>query len=170
MQISCRDKNRIAIQGDILGGAAAGGFIEEGLDAVRSALALYPPTYDFLLRAYEPVKVGQARLVDVIVGFIDRTRRTSSHSRRTPQGRGNRAGRKGRGGRGSEEGEAKRKPSTPARSGGSRGALRLDRENSRPGARLHRQARCARSKTLRSASDWRTSSWSCACRRACSMR
>src|SRR5881398_2653031 len=45
--------------------------IEEGLDAVRSALALYPPTYDFLLRAYEPVKAGQARLVDVIVGFID---------------------------------------------------------------------------------------------------
>ena len=45
--------------------------IEEGLDAVRSALALYPPTYDFLLRTYEPVKAGQARLVDVIVGFID---------------------------------------------------------------------------------------------------
>jgi RNA polymerase primary sigma factor len=45
--------------------------IEEGLDAVRRALALYPPTFDFLLRAYEPVKVGQARLVDVIVGFID---------------------------------------------------------------------------------------------------
>jgi RNA polymerase primary sigma factor len=45
--------------------------IEEGLDAVRSALALYPPTHDFLLRAYEPVKSGQARLVDVIVGFID---------------------------------------------------------------------------------------------------
>jgi RNA polymerase primary sigma factor len=45
--------------------------IEEGLDAVRSALALYPATYDFLLRAYEPVKTGQARLGDVIVGFID---------------------------------------------------------------------------------------------------
>jgi RNA polymerase primary sigma factor len=45
--------------------------IEEGLDAVRSALALYPPTHDFLLRTYEPVKSGQARLVDVIVGFID---------------------------------------------------------------------------------------------------
>ncbi len=45
--------------------------IEEGLDAVRSALALYPPTYDFLLRAYEPVKAGQGRLADVIVGFID---------------------------------------------------------------------------------------------------
>jgi RNA polymerase primary sigma factor len=45
--------------------------IEEGLDAVRSALAMYPATYDFVLRAYEPVKAGQARLVDVIVGFID---------------------------------------------------------------------------------------------------
>src|SRR5215469_12750107 len=45
--------------------------IEEGLDAVRSALAMYPATYDFLLKAYEPVKAGQARLVDVIVGFID---------------------------------------------------------------------------------------------------
>jgi len=45
--------------------------IEEGLDAVRRALAMYPATYDFLARAYEPVKAGQARLVDVIVGFID---------------------------------------------------------------------------------------------------
>jgi len=45
--------------------------IEEGLDAVRSALAMYPSTYDFILKAYEPVKAGQARLVDVIVGFID---------------------------------------------------------------------------------------------------
>jgi RNA polymerase primary sigma factor len=45
--------------------------IEEGLDAVRTALSMYPPTYDFLLKAYEPVKAGQARLVDVIVGFID---------------------------------------------------------------------------------------------------
>jgi RNA polymerase primary sigma factor len=45
--------------------------IEEGLDAVRRALGMYPATYDFLQKAYEPVKVGQARLVDVIVGFID---------------------------------------------------------------------------------------------------
>jgi RNA polymerase primary sigma factor len=45
--------------------------IEEGLDAVRTALSMYPPTFDFLLKAYEPVKAGQARLVDVIVGFID---------------------------------------------------------------------------------------------------
>jgi RNA polymerase primary sigma factor len=45
--------------------------IEEGLDAVRGALAMYPATYDFILRAFEPVKAGQSRLVDVIVGFID---------------------------------------------------------------------------------------------------
>jgi RNA polymerase primary sigma factor len=45
--------------------------IEEGLDAVRGALAMYPATYDFILKAYEPVKAGQSRLVDVIVGFID---------------------------------------------------------------------------------------------------
>ena len=45
--------------------------IEEGLDAVRTALSMYPATYDFLLKAYEPVKAGQGRLADVIVGFID---------------------------------------------------------------------------------------------------
>ena len=45
--------------------------IEEGLDTVRSALSMYPATYDFLLKAYEPVRAGQSRLVDVIVGFID---------------------------------------------------------------------------------------------------
>ncbi len=45
--------------------------IEEGLDAVRTALSMYPPTFEFLLKAYEPVKSGQTRLVDVIVGFID---------------------------------------------------------------------------------------------------
>jgi len=45
--------------------------IEEGLNAVRLALSMYPPTYDFLARAYEPIKAGQSRLTDVIVGFID---------------------------------------------------------------------------------------------------
>ena len=45
--------------------------IEEGLDTVRAALSMYPATFDFLLRAYEPVKAGQSRLADVIVGFID---------------------------------------------------------------------------------------------------
>ncbi|HEX9140572.1 MAG TPA: RNA polymerase sigma factor RpoD [Steroidobacteraceae bacterium] len=45
--------------------------IEEGLDAVRLALANYPPTHEHLLRTYELVKAGQARLVDMVVGFID---------------------------------------------------------------------------------------------------
>jgi RNA polymerase primary sigma factor len=45
--------------------------IEEGLDAVRSALAMYPGTYEMLLRQYEPVKTGQNRLIDIIVGFVD---------------------------------------------------------------------------------------------------
>jgi RNA polymerase primary sigma factor len=45
--------------------------IEEGLDAVRTQISLYPPTYDFILRAYEPVKNGGGRLADIIVGFID---------------------------------------------------------------------------------------------------
>jgi RNA polymerase primary sigma factor len=45
--------------------------IEEGLDAVRVALSNYPSTTEYLLKAYEPVKTGGARLVDIIVGFID---------------------------------------------------------------------------------------------------
>jgi RNA polymerase primary sigma factor len=45
--------------------------IEEGLDAVRTALAKYPATFEHLLRTYELVKVGQARLIDLVVGFID---------------------------------------------------------------------------------------------------
>jgi RNA polymerase primary sigma factor len=45
--------------------------IEEGLDAVRLALSNYPSTAEYLLRAYEPVKTGGGRLVDIIVGFID---------------------------------------------------------------------------------------------------
>jgi RNA polymerase primary sigma factor len=45
--------------------------IEEGLDAVRTALSSYPMTYHFVLNQYEQVKAGQGRLVDIIVGFID---------------------------------------------------------------------------------------------------
>jgi RNA polymerase primary sigma factor len=45
--------------------------IEEGLDAVRVALAKYPATHEHLLKTYELVKAGQARLIDLIVGFID---------------------------------------------------------------------------------------------------
>ena len=45
--------------------------IEEGLDSVRRALSSYPPTFDHILRAYEPLKSGQGRLIDIIVGFVD---------------------------------------------------------------------------------------------------
>jgi RNA polymerase primary sigma factor len=45
--------------------------IEEGLDQVRSALAQFPPTFDLLLGQYDLVTQGEARLQDLIVGFID---------------------------------------------------------------------------------------------------
>jgi RNA polymerase primary sigma factor len=45
--------------------------IEEGLDAVRTALSSYPMTYQYMLNAYEQVKAGQGRLIDIITGFID---------------------------------------------------------------------------------------------------
>ncbi len=44
--------------------------IEEGLDQVRSALAIYPGTYDTLFAAWQSVEAG-TRLLDVITGFID---------------------------------------------------------------------------------------------------
>ena len=45
--------------------------IEEGLDAVRCALAKYPATFEHLLKTYELIRAGQARLIDMVVGFID---------------------------------------------------------------------------------------------------
>ena len=45
--------------------------IEEGLDAVRGALAKYPGTFEHLLRTHELIRAGQARLIDMVVGFID---------------------------------------------------------------------------------------------------
>jgi len=45
--------------------------IEEGLEAVRRALGHFPSTYTMLLGAYEPIKAGQGRLVEVITGFVD---------------------------------------------------------------------------------------------------
>ncbi|MGA1769889.1 MAG: RNA polymerase sigma factor RpoD [Steroidobacteraceae bacterium] len=45
--------------------------IEEGLEQVKRSLASYPPTYELLLKAYEPIKAGGGRLTEVITGFID---------------------------------------------------------------------------------------------------
>ena len=45
--------------------------IEYGLNQVKSSLCYFPPTIELLAWAYEPVKSGQGRLQDVLVGFID---------------------------------------------------------------------------------------------------
>jgi RNA polymerase primary sigma factor len=45
--------------------------IEEGLDQVRVALVQFPPTVDLLLATYDQVTRGEARLQDLIAGFID---------------------------------------------------------------------------------------------------
>ena len=45
--------------------------IEEGLDQVRAALLQFPPTVSLLLELHDRVLGGNARLQDVIVGFID---------------------------------------------------------------------------------------------------
>ncbi len=45
--------------------------IEEGLDQVRSALAQFPPTCMLIFDIYEQIARGEARLQDLITGFID---------------------------------------------------------------------------------------------------
>ncbi len=45
--------------------------IEEGLDAVRTALSMYPPTFSLMLSQYDGVATQTVRLADIIVGFID---------------------------------------------------------------------------------------------------
>ncbi len=45
--------------------------IEEGLEQVREALSHYPGTIDLLLERHAAVEAGDARLADLVVGFID---------------------------------------------------------------------------------------------------
>ncbi|MBF2759776.1 MAG: hypothetical protein ISN28_05840 [Ectothiorhodospiraceae bacterium AqS1] len=45
--------------------------IEEGLKEELEALALYPPTIDFLLDEYDRFKKGEIKLTEIISGFID---------------------------------------------------------------------------------------------------
>ncbi|HEX7081081.1 MAG TPA: RNA polymerase sigma factor RpoD [Gammaproteobacteria bacterium] len=59
--------------------------IEEGLDQVRQALAQFPPTFDLLYEAHEQVARGEARLQDVIVGFIDPNEEIAEPSVRADQ-------------------------------------------------------------------------------------
>lgn len=45
--------------------------IEEGLNEVKRAVAMLPSTVTILTAAYAPVQAGEARLHDVLTGFID---------------------------------------------------------------------------------------------------
>ena len=45
--------------------------IEEGLDQVRAALVQFPPTLDLVFTVHDHVVDGNARLQDLIVGFLD---------------------------------------------------------------------------------------------------
>ena len=45
--------------------------IEEGLDQVKLAVAMFPPSYDVLSSAYAPIQAGEARLQELLTGFID---------------------------------------------------------------------------------------------------
>jgi RNA polymerase primary sigma factor len=57
--------------------------IEEGLDQVRSALAEFPPTCELVLDAHDLVAKGEARLQDIIVGFIDPNEQIAEPSARS---------------------------------------------------------------------------------------
>jgi RNA polymerase primary sigma factor len=45
--------------------------IEQGLNQVKQSVSMFPPAIDVLARAYAPVQSGEARLQDVLTGFID---------------------------------------------------------------------------------------------------
>ena len=45
--------------------------IEEGLNQVRGALAMFPDTYRMLLGVYDNITAGSRRLLDMLTGFID---------------------------------------------------------------------------------------------------
>ena len=119
--------------------------IEEGLDAVRLALANYPPTSDFLRAPTSRSRPARRRLVDIIVGFIDPNapdviaqpqNPTKLEVASRPRRRRKRK-RKAR-----RRTTARRKPSTPARIRKRRRTrFAVHRQDPRPGARLDRQAR-----------------------------
>ena len=45
--------------------------IEDGLNQVRHAMAMYPASIQLMLDAYEPVAAGETRILDILTGFID---------------------------------------------------------------------------------------------------
>jgi RNA polymerase primary sigma factor len=45
--------------------------IEEGLEQVRRALSRFPGTIELMLARYDSAKAGDARMIDLVTGFID---------------------------------------------------------------------------------------------------
>jgi RNA polymerase primary sigma factor len=45
--------------------------IEKGLNQVKNALSYFPPTFDIINFIWEPVRIGEGRLQDLLVGFVD---------------------------------------------------------------------------------------------------
>jgi len=45
--------------------------IEEGLNEVKQSVSMFPGTIDVLAQAYAPIQAGEARLQDLLTGFID---------------------------------------------------------------------------------------------------
>ena len=57
--------------------------IEEGLDQVRAALAQFPVTFDLVFGLHDQITRGEARLQDLIVGFIDPNEEIADPAART---------------------------------------------------------------------------------------
>ena len=47
--------------------------IEDGLNQVKAALTLFPPTFELLQERWEPVRAGESRLAEILTGFWDPT-------------------------------------------------------------------------------------------------
>jgi len=45
--------------------------IEEGLNQVKNALSYFPPTFETIAIVWEPIRIGEGRLQDLLVGFVD---------------------------------------------------------------------------------------------------
>jgi len=61
--------------------------IEEGLDQVRAALTQFPLTLDLVFDTYDQITRGEARLQDLIVGFIDPNAQIADPAARTAEDR-----------------------------------------------------------------------------------
>jgi RNA polymerase primary sigma factor len=59
--------------------------IEEGLDQVRSALVQFPPTCQLIFDTHDQITRGEARLQDLITGFIDPNEQIADPSARAAE-------------------------------------------------------------------------------------